>query len=55
MTYKRYMEYQRKFSANRGPQFISWFMEDLCKALETKRILSIGYHPQTDRQTERIN
>ena len=25
------------------------------KALETKRMLSIVYHPQTDSQTERIN
>ena len=30
-------------------------MEDLTKALETKQMLLIAYHPQTDRQTERIN
>ena len=30
-------------------------MEDLIKALETKRMLLIAYHPQTDRQTEQIN
>ena len=34
--------------SNRGLQFISRFMEDLMKALETKRILSTVYHPQTD-------
>ena len=34
--------------SNRGLQFISRFMEDLMKALETKRILSTIYHPQTD-------
>ena len=30
-------------------------MEDLTKALETKQMLLIAYHPQIDRQTERIN
>ena len=30
-------------------------MKELMKALETKRMLSIVYHPQTDSQTERIN
>ena len=30
-------------------------MKDLEKALGTKQTLSTVYHPQTDRQTERIN
>jgi len=30
-------------------------MEELIKALETKRILSTAYHPQINSQTERIN
>ena len=30
-------------------------MEELTKALETKRQLSMAYHPQTDGQMERIN
>jgi len=30
-------------------------MEELIKVLETKRMLSIAYHPQTDSQTKRIN
>jgi len=30
-------------------------MEELIKALETKRQLSMAYHPQTDSQMERIN
>jgi len=38
----------RKILSNREPQFASRFMEELTKALETKRMLSIAYHPQTD-------
>ena len=30
-------------------------MEDLTKVLETKQILSMAYHFQTDSQMERIN
>ena len=45
----------RKILNNRGPQFASKFMEELTKALGTKRQLSTAYHPQTDGQTERIN
>jgi len=41
--------------SDHGPQFASKFMEDLMRVLETKRKLSTAYHPQTDRQTERIN
>ena len=45
----------RKILSDRGPQFASKFMEELMKALGTKRQLSTAYHPQTDSQTERIN
>jgi len=41
--------------SNRGLQFASRFMEELKKALEMKRMLSMVYHPQSDRQTKRIN
>ena len=41
--------------SDRGPQFASKFMEDLTRILGTKRKLSTAYHPQTNRQTERIN
>ena len=34
---------------------MSGFMEELTKVLETKRMLSTAYHPQTDGQTERID
>jgi len=45
----------RKILSNRGPQFASKFIEELTKALGTKRQLSIAYHLQTDGQMERIN
>jgi len=45
----------RKILSNRGPQFASKFMEELTKALGTKRQLSTAYHLQTDGQIERIN
>ena len=38
----------RKILSDRGPQFASWFMKDLTKALEMKQVLSTVYHPQTD-------
>jgi len=45
----------RKILSDREPQFASRFMEEFTKALETKRQLSMAYHPQTDSQMERIN
>jgi len=45
----------KKIISNRGPQFASTFMGELCKALGIKRTMSIAYHSQTDGQTERIN
>ncbi len=45
----------KKILSNWGPQFVLKFMEELTKALGTKKQLSIAYHPQTDGQTERIN
>ena len=45
----------RKILSDRGPQFASRFIEELTKALGTKRMLSTAYHLQTDSQTERIN
>jgi len=45
----------RKILSDRGSQFASRFMEELMKALGTKRMLSTAYHPQTNRQTERIH
>ena len=45
----------RKILSNRGLQFALRFIEELTKALETKRMISIVYHSQTNGQTERIN
>jgi len=38
----------RKILSDRGPQFASKFMEELTKALRTKRQLLTAYHSQTD-------
>jgi len=45
----------KKIISDKGPQFISTFMGELCKALGIKKTMSTAYHPQTDGQTERIN
>ena len=44
-----------KIISDRGPQFASTFMGELCKALGIKRAMSTAYHLQTDGQTERVN
>ena len=44
-----------KVFSDKEPQFVSKFIEDLTKALETKITLSTVYHSQTDGQTEWIN
>ena len=41
--------------SDQGPQFMSKFMKEFTKVLGTKRKLSMTYHPQTNRQMERIN
>src|SRR6267154_199094 len=44
-----------KLISNRGPQFASKFTKELGKILDYQVALSTAYHPQTDRQTERLN
>jgi len=34
----------KKIISDRGPQFISTFMEELCKVLEIKRAMSTAYY-----------
>jgi len=41
--------------SDRGPQFMAGLMKELNKMLGIKSKLSTEFHPQTDRQTERIN
>ena len=41
--------------SDRGPQFASQVMRDLCKWLGIQPELSTTFHPQTDGQTERMN
>jgi len=40
---------------DRGVQFTAGIMKKLNELLEIQVKLSIAYHPQTDRQTERVN
>ena len=41
--------------SDRGTQFVSHFWEQLHKNLGTNLIHSSAYHPQTDKQTKRVN
>jgi len=41
--------------SNCGPQFALGFMRELNKILGIDTKLPTAYHPQTDRQTERMN
>ena len=45
----------KKLITDRGPQFISIFMRNLCQVLGIKQNISSAYHPQTDGQLERSN
>ena len=44
-----------KVISDRGPQFHSKFMRELCNSLGIKQNLSTAYHLRTDGQTERLN
>jgi len=41
--------------SDRGPQFTAGLMRELNEILEIKSKLLTAFHPQTDRQTERVN
>ena len=40
---------------DRGPQFVAGIMKELNQILGINTKLSTAFHPQTDRQTERMN
>ena len=44
-----------KVISDRGPQFASAFARELARLLQYNVALSTAYHPQTDRETERVN
>jgi hypothetical protein len=45
----------KKIVFDRGTQFTSRFWEKLHEAMDTRLNFSLGYHPQTDGQTEWVN
>src|SRR5258705_7383441 len=44
-----------KVLSDRGPQFASCIMQELNHMLGIKTVMSMAFHPQTDRQTEQVN
>jgi IS30 family transposase len=42
-------------TSDRGSEFVSRFFHSLRKALNMKLHFTSGYHPEGDRQTERVN
>ena len=42
----------KKITSDRGPQFVSELMKELCTRLGIQQNLSTAYHPQTDGQVE---
>jgi len=45
----------RKIVLDRGPQFASEFMCDICQILSIEQNLSTAYHPETNAQVGRMN
>ena len=41
--------------SDKGPQFVARLIKELNKILEIEMKLSTAFHPQTDRQKERMN
>jgi hypothetical protein len=51
----RYHGIPKTIISDRGSIFVAHFWEQLHECLGTHLIRSSAYHPQTDRQTERVN
>jgi len=51
----RYHGLPETIVSDRGPQFASRFWKHLCSCLKIDARLSTTFHPQMDRQTERVN
>ena len=47
--------FPRNILSDRGPQFVAQFWEAFCQLVGASRILSSGYHLQTNGPTERLN
>ena len=45
----------KKITCDRGPQFASELMKELCTRLGSQQSLSTTYHPQTDGQVEHLH
>ena len=45
----------RVIVSNRDTKFTSSFWREACKVMGTTLVMSLGFHPQTNRQTKRAN
>jgi len=45
----------KRVVSDRGPQFVASFTKELYRLLGIQLSFSTAWHPQTDRQTERVN
>ena len=48
------MEFQN-ISSDRGPNFLSELMQEVCRLLSTTKVNTSGYHPQCDGLVEKFN
>jgi len=44
-----------KILSDKGSQFTSQLLKDLCTFIQTKKIFTTPYHPQTDGLVEKFN
>jgi len=51
----RHFGLPNSFLSDHGPQFFSQVVREMAQLLGIKMLRSTAYHPQTDRETERIN